>query len=216
MAPNLLNDDGTASIATALMMSHHAFRRDLQRFAIALADANASNRPALREEWQRFRGGLHGHHEAEDNGVFPPLRAEIGAIIDELSAGHHQIDPLLERGDRAFAAEDVRAALEVIRELKTLLDPHLALEEERVIPFLRGAKGFPPPESDEMLAMYADGFAWSSYGIAGDVLERVNVIVPEGVRTRLPAAREAFKKRWIEVWGAVPEGASRTPVPDGY
>jgi len=35
-APNLLNDDGTASIATALMSSHHAFRRDLARFAHAL------------------------------------------------------------------------------------------------------------------------------------------------------------------------------------
>ena len=35
-APRLLNDDGTASIATALMSSHHGFRRDLGRFARAL------------------------------------------------------------------------------------------------------------------------------------------------------------------------------------
>ncbi len=27
--PNLLNDDGTASMATMLMLSHHAFRRDI-------------------------------------------------------------------------------------------------------------------------------------------------------------------------------------------
>src|SRR5947207_3118189 len=34
--PDLLNDDGSASIATALLMSHHGFRRDIARFAVAL------------------------------------------------------------------------------------------------------------------------------------------------------------------------------------
>jgi hypothetical protein len=34
--PRLLNDDGTASVATALLMSHHAFRRDTAQLAAAL------------------------------------------------------------------------------------------------------------------------------------------------------------------------------------
>ena len=41
--PQLLNDDGTASIATAIMMSHHGFRRDLARFARALAQIAAGD-----------------------------------------------------------------------------------------------------------------------------------------------------------------------------
>jgi len=36
LATNLLNEDGSASMATALLMSHHAFRRDIARFAGAL------------------------------------------------------------------------------------------------------------------------------------------------------------------------------------
>src|SRR5687767_11525504 len=104
--PNLLNDDGSASMATALMMSHHGFRRDLARFAAALDKPSlpASSAEHLREEWQSFRATLHGHHEAEDHGIFPGMREQGGALaqtIDKLSADHRHIDPLLERGDAA-------------------------------------------------------------------------------------------------------------------
>src|SRR6187551_1119301 len=101
MSTKLLNDDGTASMATMLMSSHHAFRRDVACFAKALADGD---RPAdaLAEEWTRFRGALHGHHTIEDTTMFPDFRAkhpEIAAALDKLEAHHRAIDPLLERGD---------------------------------------------------------------------------------------------------------------------
>lgn len=38
MPTKLLNDDGTASMATMLMCSHHAFRRDVACLAKALTD----------------------------------------------------------------------------------------------------------------------------------------------------------------------------------
>src|SRR5262245_25582876 len=107
-APNLLNEDGSASIATALMMSHHGFRRDLARFANALRNLGAGDSAtaqALREEWKSFRATLHGHHESEDHGVFPSIASQhesARATIDGLSADHRRIDPLLERGDGAF------------------------------------------------------------------------------------------------------------------
>src|SRR5215831_18347413 len=107
--PTLLDHEGNASIATAIMMSHHGFRRDVARFAIALrglAAGDASRASALREEWQRFRATLHGHHEAEDKGLFPSVRGQnagLAAVIDGLTADHRRIDPLLEEGDRAFA-----------------------------------------------------------------------------------------------------------------
>src|SRR5690349_2263074 len=107
-APNLLNEDGSASMATALMMSHHAFRRDLARFAGALATPTLEpgKAQALKEEWQSFHATLHGHHEAEDNGMFPSMRTQsesLAKTIDKLGADHRLIDPLLERGDAAFA-----------------------------------------------------------------------------------------------------------------
>jgi hypothetical protein len=150
--------------------------------------------------------------------MFPGLASQhtsVRSTVEKLSSDHRLIDPLLERGDRAFeslpATEDARA---VVRELQALLPPHLALEEAQIIPYLRSNKEFPPPPSDEVAQMYADGFSWSMDGIAADVLERVVDVLPEIVRTRLPAARAAFEARCTRAWGAPSKGASRTPVPD--
>jgi hypothetical protein len=217
----LLNDDGKASMATAIMMSHHGFRRDLARFANVLeqmagGDARAA---AVRAEWERFHATLHGHHEAEDHGMFPGLagqHASVRGTIERLGADHRLIDPLLARGDRAFAElPKTGDAAAVIRELTELLDPHLACEEAELIPFLRAATSFPgPPPTDEALDMFAHGFAWAMNGIAPDVVERVVEMLPEGVRTRLPAAREAFAARCVAVWGSAGTGASRTSIPE--
>jgi hypothetical protein len=217
-APNLLSDDGSPSIATAIMMSHHAFRRDAANFARALADELTQARAdALAGEWRSYRGALHGHHEAEDNGIFPNLKAAIGPVIEKLTADHRRIDPLLERGDRAFAGLPgaTTDALAVVRDLLELLDAHLAIEEAEVIPLLRGATAFPPPATDAEAGMYAEGFAWSSHGIAPDVLEVVYArLLPEALRVRMPAARAAFEARCERVWGTAKAGAARTPIPD--
>lgn len=218
--PNLLNDDGTASIATAIMMSHHGFRRDLARFARALdniANGDKSRVDAVREEWKSFHTTLHGHHEAEDNGVFPSIAGQhesARATIEALSADHRRIDPLLERGDTAFAdLFRTDTALAIVRELQDLLAHHLAIEERELIPFLRDAKAFPPPPNDEAVALYAQGFAWAMHGIAPDIVEQVYAMLPENLRVRIPAARAAFEARCERVWGSTKTGASRTPIP---
>jgi hemerythrin-like domain-containing protein len=219
---SLLNDDGSASVATALLMSHHAFRRDIARFGRALArvvEGDLARAAALREEWRSFRGSLHGHHEIEDTKMFPGFRganAQLAPVFDQLSAQHDQIDPLLERADAAFAALETRAteAAAVVKELAGLLDQHLELEETHVPAFLRPAKEFPPTSSDAESDAYAQGFAWSSEGVAPEVLNRVYGILPPAVVSRLPAARAAFAERCARVWGETPSGASRTSVPD--
>ncbi|HVJ16679.1 MAG TPA: hemerythrin domain-containing protein [Polyangiaceae bacterium] len=220
-APQLLNDDGTASMATAIMMSHHGLRRDLGRFARALTRIAAGDRSraeAVSEEWQRYRATLHGHHEAEDNGLFPSLAGShesARATIEKLGADHRRIDPLLERGDRAFAdLSTPDAAAAVVRELEELLYPHLAIEEAELVPFLRGAKEFPPPPNDEAAEMYAQGFSWAMHGVAPDVLERAYEMLPEILRAKLPGARAAFAARFERVWGSASAGAARTPIPD--
>jgi hypothetical protein len=216
MPTKLLNDDGTASMATLLMCSHHAFRRDVTCLARALADA--TRRDSLGEEWTRFRGALHGHHTVEDTGVFPDLRAKqptLAAALDQLDAHHRRIDPLLDRGDQLFAdlANQRGAAADLIATLGALLDEHLEAEERAIIPHLRAAKEFPAPPSDDMLAMYADGFAWSSAGIASEVLDQVFAMLPAALVAKIPAARAAFDERSRRVWGYVHTGASVTSVP---
>jgi hemerythrin-like domain-containing protein len=219
--PALLNDDGTASMATAIMLSHHGFRRDLARFQQALeaiAAGDTARTAAVAEEWQSFHTTLHGHHEAEDNGLFPNLareHASVRATIEKLEADHRRIDPLLERADRAFAElPRTAAALAVIRELTELLLPHLGLEEAELIPFLRGAKSFPTPPSDEVADLYAQGFSWAMHGIAPEVLTALDGLLPESLRSRVPAARAAFEARCQRVWGTAVAGAARTPIPD--
>ncbi len=220
-APLLLNDDGTASMATALMLSHHAFRRDLARFARALermAKGDTSRAAAVSEEWQKLHAALHGHHEAEDNGMFPGMAAEhpsARATIERLGADHRRIDPLLERGDLAFAElPKTEGALAVVNELTELLRPHLATEEAELIPFIRGAKQFPPPATEAEAELYAGGFAWAMHGIAPDVLEKVHVMLPENLRAKLPEARREFDARCERVWGSAKAGAARTPIPE--
>jgi hypothetical protein len=153
----------------------------------------------------------------EDTRVFPHMRGqhpELAPAIDRLSAEHQRIDPLLLRGDQAFAeAFDVPAARTVIAELTALLDEHLAFEEATVVPNLRAAKEFPAPGNDDEVAMFAQGFAWSSQGVAPTVLERLNDMLPAKLKDRLPAARAEFAERWQRAWQGEPVTASTTSVP---
>jgi len=217
----LLNDDGSASMATMVMLSHHAFRRDLARFATALervAAGDGSRVGALKGEWQNFRGALHGHHEVEDTRMFPSLRSEQPALveaIDQLSAQHRRIDPLLEQGDHAFSAlANGAEARAVVADLEALLDEHLTLEEARVIPLLRTAKDFPVPPDDAVAEMYASGFAWSMHGIAESVLCEVKKMLPAVLVTKLPAACDAFAERCDRVWGTRAAGSAETSLPN--
>lgn len=220
-APRLLNDDGSASMATILLMSHHGFRRDLARFAAALKNVTAGDAarvPALRDEWTWYHNALHGHHHMEDSNIFPALlsrQTALAPIIERLTGEHRHIDPLLEQGDRAFADLPASAvvATRVVGELTALLGEHLAREEAEVVPYLRGAKEFPAPGNDADAAMYAQGFAWSSHGIAADVLDRVYAMLPESLTSRMPAARAAFDERCVRAWGSAAAGAAETAMP---
>lgn len=222
--PNILNDDGTASMATMLLMSHHAFRRDILRFIRAVSEVkagDASRVEALREEWDKYyRQALHGHHMMEDSNIFPDIRRkhpELGDALNKLSEQHHHIDPLLEVGDAAFAdLTHSEHAETVVSELKKLLDEHLAFEEAEITPSLRGGKEFPTPADDNMANMYAQGFSWSMQGIAPEVLDEVKKLLPEILLAKLPAAQAEFEERSKRVWGTYNVGSATTSIPTDY
>jgi len=222
--PNLLNDDGTASMATMLLLLHHAFRRDIARLIRAIEQIKAgdtSRAESLRGEWEKsYRQALHGHHTMEDANIFPDIRSkhpDLSAALDALTEQHHKIDPVLEKGDAVFAdlghPENAEA---VLQELKTLLDQHLAFEEAQITPSLRGGKEFPVPADDAMAAMYAQGFAWSMQGIAPEVLDQVRKMLPEILLAKLSAAQAEFEARSQRVWGTYTVGSATTPVPNEY
>ncbi len=217
----LLNEDGSASMATLLMMSHHAFRRDLSNFERALGklhEHESSQADALRGEWQQFHGALRGHHQMEDANIFPAQKEQnpsLAPTIERLSEQHERIEPLLARGDSAFGGmTDVGAAREVVKELSALLDEHLRLEEETIAPALRVARQFPPPPNDAAAELYAGGFAWSMNGIADDVIAAVKTLLPASLLSRLPAATKAYDERSARVFGPAKSGKSSTSIPE--
>ena len=78
MPTKLLNDDGTASMATLLMCSHHAFRRDVASFAKALADDTRSNDELAQEcELVADCAGLGARELASD----PSLVGVRGQVV---------------------------------------------------------------------------------------------------------------------------------------
>src|SRR4051794_28570504 len=105
IATPLLAEDGSTSMATMFLTSHHAFRRDIARFARAL-QGPVSNAADLAGEWTFFHAALHGHHEMEDSTIFPDMAEKnphLRAPLLDLGKDHKLIDPLLARGDDAFA-----------------------------------------------------------------------------------------------------------------
>ena len=137
-------------------------------------------------------------------------------MIDGLAADHRKIDPMLEEGDRAFAGlpATVEAATEIVARCPRCSPGTWPPKRRTSCRSCATAKAFPPPASEAELEMYAQGFAWSSHGIAPDILDKLYGMLPAPVVAKLPAARAAFAKRCEDVWGTSAAGASRTPVPD--
>lgn len=134
-----------------MYLMHHAFRRDLARFAAAVAGTPVEDRHAWRAltaRWARFARVLHLHHAGEDEILWPLLlervdragepsaRTTLQAMEDE----HEEIDPLLSgcaEGLASLAAggdADTRAAL-VVRMTATRerLGQHLGHEESEAM-----------------------------------------------------------------------------------
>lgn len=211
-------------MATMLLLSHHAFRRDIARFIDAVQHIKAgdvSRAEDVRGEWEKsYRQALHGHHTMEDANIFPDIKnkhPELSSALEKLMEQHHKIDPVLEKGDAAFAdLTHPERAEAVLNELKALLDEHLTFEEAQITPSLRGAKDFPVPPDENMAAMYAQGFSWSMQGIAPEVIQQVRKLLPDILLAKLPTAQAEFEARSKRVWGTYTVGAAMTSVPDGY
>lgn len=134
-----------------MYLMHHAFRRDLRRFASAAQSTPETDRTtwrALARRWDRFATILHHHHRGEDETLWPllltrvdaagdrPGRATLEAMEDE----HAEIDPLLASCAAGFdrlaghADADAREALSVrLSATRERLGQHLAHEESQAM-----------------------------------------------------------------------------------
>jgi hemerythrin-like domain-containing protein len=146
--------DGPVDMFMMYLM-HHAFRRDLGRFASAAPRTPVDDREtwtALAERWARFADILHKHHSGEDAGVWPFLLERADAdervVLLAMEAEHDRIDPQLAACEQLLAdlaghgaahdRERVRAQLSVrLAETRELLDHHLRHEESEAMAILQ-------------------------------------------------------------------------------
>lgn len=123
---------------TIMYALHDAFRRDLD----ALLATKASP-AAVHARWAIFRDQLHFHHLAEDQAMWPPVRAKLAddpdglALLEAMEDEHRLIDPLLAAVDDALDMGASRAELTtLLSRLRTTLDSHLAHEETGTLPLI--------------------------------------------------------------------------------
>ncbi|MGI5241298.1 hemerythrin domain-containing protein [Dactylosporangium sp. CA-139066] len=137
-----------------ITINHRSMRGDARRFADvtrAIADGSLPGTPARAKAIQQYLtnlcAGIHHHHQAEDDVLWPVLRETAGAEVDlaELTDDHKQLDPLLDRvradaAALAAAPADRDAAGRLSQSLATLrdlLDEHIDDEERTVFPIIR-------------------------------------------------------------------------------
>ncbi len=129
---------------------HEAQRDALHRYRAAVETLTEPERTGRGRALQRWAKGfaleLDEHHYAEDRFFFPSLRAKVAtaaATIDALEADHRRLDELLARWQvvsrdladpsTSFAGAHA-AATDFAGQLDDLLDRHLGVEDQDVLP----------------------------------------------------------------------------------
>jgi len=170
---------------------HDAFRRDLD--ALLAASANSA---AVRARWDNFREQLHFHHVAEDEAMWPLVKARLAsnpkglALIDAMEEEHHLIDPMLVMvGDAMALDSDWARVTALLSRMRDTLEVHLAHEEADTLPLI--SETMTPAELGEIFtALGRKGgvkraavmFPWALSDADPDLRDRVLGNLPSPVR----------------------------------
>src|SRR3954454_10601634 len=124
---------------SGFLIAHAGMR---QEFGLLAAAAHEPMDPERHQLWESqvalVLDVLHHHHTAEDDTLWPMLRArapEAVPTLDRLEADHARIDPML-----TGAADTTRPLAEradLLDGLHVLLNTHLDLEENIAVPLIR-------------------------------------------------------------------------------
>lgn len=127
---------------TSMYVVHHAFRRDLARFVARTEEAASPPGVRLLERrWLLFVQAIRHHHEGEDRGLWPALRARVSGeeaeVLHALEHEHEDLNTALDACSRAVHRVG-RADWGGIREeahhcfraAANVVEAHLSHEEE--------------------------------------------------------------------------------------
>ncbi len=131
---------------TMMYAIHGAFRRDLDRLTV-MSQTHDPDRPYVTQGWQTFKMALHGHHHAEDEGLWPLARRNIAdrsddlAVLEAMEEEHATIDPMIRRIDAQLLGDDPDddELADAVASFRDGLNAHLAHEETEALPVLNRA-----------------------------------------------------------------------------
>ena len=176
--------DGPLDLS-AMYVMHHAFRRDLRDFALAVPATpvgDAKVWAALARRWHGFATSLHHHHQVEDDWIWPALLRRAGTegrqVLQAMQDEHTALDPLVEAcagGFRAMtAAPDAaardRLAADVGR-IRAVLGDHLAHEETSALPLAQRYLPVAAWKDSELAARKEFGLADLGFTVPWSTLE---------------------------------------------
>jgi iron-sulfur cluster repair protein YtfE (RIC family) len=183
---------------TAMYVMHDALRRELEHLSklAAREDAEARRVLAGAPGWDLFKTALHIHHAAEDEALWPPMRAALAdrpddlALMDAMEAEHATIDPAIEALDTG-----TEPLAPLVDRLTASLTAHLKHEEEAALPLIDETL------APEQFATFGQVHAaklgpnaprvipWLLDGAAEDQAATMLSLLPE-------PARNAYKTQW--------------------
>lgn len=141
-------DDGAPADTTMMTIVHDALRRDLSRARERLATPElvpSAQRAAIGAHLGWLMDFLHRHHEAEDEGLYPLVRARAAdpddlAVLDRMGDAHEAIAAAIvgvEAAGRALAVaastDAALVAVDALDALAAVLLPHLREEEDEAM-----------------------------------------------------------------------------------
>lgn len=175
---------------TMMYAAHDAFARHLDRIADLLGHGDSRVVAA----WEMFAKQLHTHHTAEDESLWPVLRAAIAspaelAVLEAMEAEHAQLDPAVNRIQAQLTAGHGSDAADSVRELATGLARHMRHEENDALPLIDaylGKAGWAAFGQRIRAAQGVSGAAeylpWVLDGAPAAVVKKVLSVLPAPVR----------------------------------
>ena len=200
---------------------HEALRRELVQVGriTRLRDDHPGQLLRAALGWELFKKFLLVHHQAEDDTLWPALRARVAgqpdrvALADALEAEHAVIEPLLTAIDAAAADPDYgyQRFGDIVDELATKLSAHLSHEETDGLALIDASltaqewQRFAQVHTERIRGDASMYMPWLLNGASPQTLEAVLGKFP-------PPLLTAFREEWgpryaaLDLWNTHPAG----------
>ena len=202
---------------------HEALRRELVQVGriTRLRDDDPGQLLRAALGWELFKKFLLVHHQAEDDTLWPALRARVAgqpdrvALADALEAEHAVIEPLLTAIDAAAADPDYgyQRFGDIVDELAAKLTAHLRHEETDGLPLIGASltpqewQRFAQDHTERLRGDVPMYMPWLLNGASPQTLDAVLGKFP-------PSLLTAFREQWgpryaaLDIWNAAGQTAA--------